>query len=273
MAIKEYVVSVGEKDAERLKIQHETFAPGTEAFLRSRGMKTGDRVLVIGSGGGDESFMFSTLVGSTGKVLGIDISDQQVSIANTRAKEKKILNTEFKTLDANALNSLEGEFDFVYCRMLLIHLSNPQNVLEKMYSKVKDGGILACEEPEVSMCHTIPSSAAFNEHISLLCRLISKNGGDPDIGPKLYNMFRTISSNLVGISFSQPIVTDVKLKKAVPLSVQSCAPGYITNGLTTEKNVKKLIEEINAQVVEQENVLLIQCRMSQVWLRKNKVLK
>lgn len=269
MDVKEYSVTVGEKDVERLKLQHETFAQGTENFIKNLGIKEGDKVLVIGSGGGDESLLFSRLVGARGKILGIDISAEQVRVASARAKEEKISNVEFQTLNVSVLDSLGESFDFVYCRMVLTHLAGVENVLKKMFSKVKEGGILACEEPEVSSCKTFPPSHAFEEHINLLCQLIKRKGGDPDIGPKLYQIFRSLNPDSVGISFSQPAVTDARLKKAAFLSVYSCGPGYIAEGLTTAEDVTRIAEGIRTQVVECKDVFMMQCRMAQLWVKKS----
>jgi ubiquinone/menaquinone biosynthesis C-methylase UbiE len=267
MSTKKYGVIVGEKDAERLKIQHETFAPGTLAFIKKLGIKLGDKVCVVGSGAGDESLLFSSLVGAQGKVLGIDNSPDQIRVANSRIKQEKILNVEFKEFDVNNILLLEGEFDFIYCRMVLTHLPNVEDVLNKMFAKVKEGGILACEEPVISSGQSFPPSEALNEHIRLLSQLIKKRGGDPELGDKLYNLLAKLT-HPVEISLSQPAVTDSYLKRAVYLSAISCGPGYIAEGLINSKKLEIIAEGIQSQVVEPKSTVLYQCRMTQVSVKK-----
>jgi hypothetical protein len=151
--------------------------------------------------------------------------------------------------------------------MVLTHLPNVDNVLKKMFSKVKVEGVLACEEPEISTCETFPPSDAFNEHIDLLCQLIKKKGGDPDVGNKLYPLFCKLGYS-VEISVSQPIVKDSYLKNAAYLSAKSCGPGYIAEGLITSDKLEIIAEGIKAQVVEPDFVILHQCKMTQISVKK-----
>ena len=56
-----YVVAVGQTDKERLAIQHQTFAAGSEKFLNSLPVISGTNVLIVGCGAGDELFIIGKM--------------------------------------------------------------------------------------------------------------------------------------------------------------------------------------------------------------------
>jgi tRNA A58 N-methylase Trm61 len=72
-----------------LAFQGTVFAPYTHQFLVEAGLKAGMRVLDVGSGSGDVSFLAADLVGSGGHVLGVDRSPTAVERARSRAIKAK----------------------------------------------------------------------------------------------------------------------------------------------------------------------------------------
>lgn len=264
MSNPSYVASVGNSDKERLSIQHETFARGTEAFLDRLKVTQGMSVLVVGCGCGDETIMIANKVGPSGNVTAIDISSEQIATAQEKVIEEKLTNITLKTLAAENLSELKEKFDLVYCRMVLVHILDPKQVLQLMKECAKDGGIVACEEPDISSCFSIPSVDAFNKHIHLLCEFIKKRGCDPDFGSKTYQVFHEIGLSHINIDFFQPAITDKRLKSAASLSAKSCKPQYISSELASEIEVDNMISKIEQELVNQGNTLLGQCRMTQI---------
>ena len=59
-------------------------------------LKKGDVVLDLGSGAGFDSFLASRQVGDTGKVIGIDMTDEMVKKARENATKGNIKNVEFR---------------------------------------------------------------------------------------------------------------------------------------------------------------------------------
>ena len=73
---------------------NERFSVLTDELFRRANINENDNVLDIGCGGGETSFRASQLVGSSGHVLGADISDTLLHLA--RSKYSKIDNLELK---------------------------------------------------------------------------------------------------------------------------------------------------------------------------------
>src|ERR1700761_8177949 len=71
----------------RLIQQSRFFGDLTEQVLTRGGIRLGMSVLDVGCGSGDVSFLVASLVGPTGRVLGVDRSAEGVAAARRRAAE------------------------------------------------------------------------------------------------------------------------------------------------------------------------------------------
>jgi cyclopropane fatty-acyl-phospholipid synthase-like methyltransferase len=68
----------------------------TEHVLRLAGVRPGMRVLDVGCGTGDVSFLAASLVGPEGEVIGVDKSPEAVALASQRAAEAGLHNVHFR---------------------------------------------------------------------------------------------------------------------------------------------------------------------------------
>lgn len=82
-----YVFGHSEPEIERLRRQAEMLRPITQRLLISAGVKKGIRVLDIGCGPSDVTMLAADLVGSTGRVVGIDRDEAVIDPARKRISE------------------------------------------------------------------------------------------------------------------------------------------------------------------------------------------
>src|SRR5262245_8566204 len=90
-----YILGRSRLEHRRLLEQGPFLRPSTERLLRAAGIGTGMRVLDVGSGVGDVSFLASNLVGATGTVLGIDLDGDAVILADQRRVSMNLANVSF----------------------------------------------------------------------------------------------------------------------------------------------------------------------------------
>jgi len=68
----------------------------SRAVLEAAGLARGMRVLDIGCGAGDLSFLAAEVVGRSGSVLGIDRAPEAIAAAKARARERGLKRVRFR---------------------------------------------------------------------------------------------------------------------------------------------------------------------------------
>ena len=112
-----------------------------QAIMRCLNLKTGERVLDIGSGPGHQAMEMAPMVGSSGKVDGVDVSESMLKIARTRCEG--VPNVEFQQADAFDLPFEDGTFDAVMSSMVFEYLPNAADALTEAFRVLKSGGRVA----------------------------------------------------------------------------------------------------------------------------------
>ena len=111
----------------------------------------GKTVLDLGCGSGRDCYILSQLVGEKGKVIGVDMTDQQLSIAKKHLDEHinkfgySNSNIEFKKGDIENLNSIgieDDSVDIVISNCVINLASNKKDVFKEIFRVLKPGGEL-----------------------------------------------------------------------------------------------------------------------------------
>jgi ubiquinone/menaquinone biosynthesis C-methylase UbiE len=144
-----YVIRGGEERKAGLRITSHALWPATLNLLNSAGIKTGMACLDVGCGGGEVTLGMARLVGSSGMATGIDMDSTKMQSAQREAEHQTIANVKFLTLDIDHLG-YQAEYDLVYARLLLTHLSDPLNALQRMVDATKPGGVVVVEDMDHS---------------------------------------------------------------------------------------------------------------------------
>jgi ubiquinone/menaquinone biosynthesis C-methylase UbiE len=100
----------------------------------------GEQVLDVACGTGLVSFEAARAVSVSGHVLGIDLSDRMVSVAERRARESKVSNCSFSRMDAESLALPDARFDVVLCALGLMYMPSPERALREMRRVLRPGG-------------------------------------------------------------------------------------------------------------------------------------
>jgi SAM-dependent methyltransferase len=115
---------------------------GAEA-MRVLAPASGEHILDIGCGCGQTSFALAERVGSTGAVLGVDISQPMLAVARARSPAAGGVVPRFEEADAATADLGEAAFDGVFSRFGVMFFSDPSAAFAHIRHAVKPQGRLA----------------------------------------------------------------------------------------------------------------------------------
>ena len=121
-----------------------SYGCGTPAGLKT--VSQGETVLDIGSGGGIDCFEASRLVGSSGHVIGIDMTDTMLAIARKNAPVVAAnlgytaSNVEFRKGMADAIPVIDGAVDLIISNCVINLAPDKRKVFREMFRVAKPGG-------------------------------------------------------------------------------------------------------------------------------------
>jgi len=133
------------------------------------------RVLDVGCGVGDVSFLAAKLVGPDGAVTGVDRSPEAIVVAASRAAEARVANVQFIVGDIASL-TLPQSVDVVVGRLVLMYLPDPTAVLRHLRTLVAHGGVLAFQEFDVQGATSEPRCPLFEAAVERLRQTFTKGG-------------------------------------------------------------------------------------------------
>lgn len=125
--------------------------PFTEQLLVDAGIARGMSVLDLGCGRGEVSCLVAELVGDKGRVLGVDRDGLALAKARENTESKGFSNVTFVQQDLSKPLSGAHAFDAVVARRVLMYLPRPVDVLRRMGTSLRVGGIAVFEEADATM--------------------------------------------------------------------------------------------------------------------------
>jgi SAM-dependent methyltransferase len=260
-----YALATGESAAHRLRILHGLYGPGTRRLLLDAGLRRGMRVADLGCGVGMVTALLAELVGPEGLVVGIDASAEQLAEARGLLNGGGA-NARFVEGSATDTGLPHGSFDLVYCRFLLIHLTEPERALREMRALLKPGGILVCEDGDLTASGSEPPSA-LGAFADLWGRLGPSRGVDYTLGRRLFQMVLAAGFPEPEITFNQPVVARGETKRLLELSVAEAGPAFVDAGLITDEELGRTLAEMR-RLNANGSILAVMPRMAQVWATK-----
>lgn len=181
---------LGREDAEtqRLIQQSRFINPFTEHVLRMAGISEGMKVLDVGSGPGDVALIAAKLVGSRGRVIGVDVNRDGLELARARATAAGLANVEFINGDCRTV-AVGGGFDAVIGRLVLTYVSDPTETLRSLVKRLQPGGVVAFQEYMPVSVTTYPEMPLWRQTNDWARAAAAHAGVDLNVGYKLHQHF------------------------------------------------------------------------------------
>jgi SAM-dependent methyltransferase len=255
---EEYPLGYSEGEARRLENQAVLAEHVLRDTLHRAGLDKGMRVLDLGCGVGDVSFLAARTVGSTGSVVGVDRAAPSIARAQRRAADSEIHNVKFELGDLNIFRP-NGTFDAVIGRFILLYLPDPSGLLRRLRASIGQGGIFAMQEIDMSAASQVPLSELFAAVNGWIFGAFDAAGAEKDMGSKLLSTFRA-----AGLPWPEMISTtlvtggpDSPYYEFLAEMVRSMLPMVERAGLAsqTEIGLDSLAQRLREDAVSNERVL------------------
>ncbi len=175
-------------ELDRLVEQARFYGDLTEYVFGLAGLEPGMRVLDIGCGTGDVSFLAAKLVGMKGQVIGVDKSPQAVAVATQRATAAGLSHVQFVTADLTDFVPDEP-VDALIGRLILMYFADPAVLLRRLCQFVRPGGVVAFHELDSTAAKSVPRCELVELSISRINQTFTRAGADVQTGLKLSQIF------------------------------------------------------------------------------------
>ena len=114
---------------------------GCGAPVKFADLQKGETVVDLGSGGGIDVFLSANKVSNTGKVIGIDMTDEMLERARRNAKEGGYTNVEFRKGDIEKRIPVdENSVDVVISNCVINLTMDKVNAFKEIYRILKHAG-------------------------------------------------------------------------------------------------------------------------------------
>jgi SAM-dependent methyltransferase len=103
-------------------------------------LKEGETVLDLGSGGGIDVFLAANKVGETGKVIGLDMTEEMIENATKNAKQGNYKNVEFKLGEIENLPIEDNSVDIIISNCVINLTPDKSIAYKEAFRVLRPGG-------------------------------------------------------------------------------------------------------------------------------------
>ncbi len=123
----------------------------TRKLIEIGNIKPGMKVLDLGCGDGNVTFLLSNYVGVEGIVVGIDSNEYAIECAKNKSQEYGLSNLYFQIVDITRDFKINySDFDAIIVRRVLMYLPNSQKTIESAIKYLKPNGLFLVQENNIS---------------------------------------------------------------------------------------------------------------------------
>lgn len=229
-------------DAKRAMFEASILEPITRGMLQRAGLSRGMRVLDLGCGIGDVSFLAAEMVGPSGTVIGVDNNPAALAMAEDRRAKLGYRQVSFQLAALEHL-PLSARFDAVIGRHILMHLHAPVPVLRNVTRLVRPGGIVAFQELAARMprlVYSMPTVPLWHASWQWIADAVASTGAQLDVGGRLWHVFALADLPRPHLTCQSPIGggIDSPFYPWVAETVRGLVQRILSLGIATEEEIE-----------------------------------
>ncbi len=265
------MVTVGDKyilpgrgDHDRLRVISEIHDGETRKLLRQAGFIAGCRLVEFGCGLGYVT-RWAAAEGAT--ATGLDINEEQIRASQRLAERAGLTTVDFRTANIYEPGLDAESLDIAYCRWLMVHLNRPVEAMRAIYRALKPGGVMVCEEADISAVYAEPHSAAYEEMLDIGLRAGRARGVEYDGGRRIHIWAKRAGFEVVHVAAYHPHYLNGPYKGFWNWTLRTAARRLVEEGAITQDRWNELVAGMTA-ADESADTVVAHCRMHQLIARK-----
>lgn len=193
----------------------EWLGEATAMLFDMAGMGTGQQVLDVAAGAGEQTLLAARRVRPNGHVLATDISSNILEFAQHSARSAGLANVETRVMDGENLDLPENAFDVIISRVGLIYFPNQQKALSGMLRVLKPSGKIA------AIVYSTPDKNGF---FSVPISVVRRRANLPPPAPGQPGPFSLGADGVLKAAYENAGFRDVKTKTlSAPLRMASAS--------------------------------------------------
>lgn len=210
----------------------------TLQLLIDAGIYAGMRVLDVGCGYGDVTFMLSKLVTAAGEVVGIDHDSNALNTARERSRAaEQSVSPIFIQSGLLELPESIGQFDAIVGRRVLMYQADTVAATQALAKHLRPGGVMVFQEHDTTMA---PASVdAFSLHRKAqgwIQQMIAREGADLHIGFNLHSILSNAGLQVESVR-AECLVQTPDAPYALGNIVKACLPRIISLGVASAEEI------------------------------------
>ena len=210
----------------------------TTRLLIDAGIGKGMRILDVGCGSGDVSFLLCDLLGGGGEVIGVDHDAHVIAIARQRAVAHDHPSPIFIERGLQELQDSVGTFDAIVGRRILMYQKDAVATIRALSKCLRPGGVMVFQEHDTTMA---PASLdPFPLHKKAQCwiqEMIAREGADLHIGFNLHRIFTQAGLTVESVR-AECLVQTPDTAYGLGGIVRACLPRIIALGVASAEEVE-----------------------------------
>lgn len=251
-----YILGTERAELHRLGLQHQVWSKEALKGWELAGFTYGDTILDLGCGPGFSTLELAYMVGDYGKVIGVDKSEQYIDFL-TKKIELHDVPVEPILSDFDSMKLQPNSLDGAYCRWALAWIPNPKEIIEKVKTALKPGGIFVVQEYfDWSTFQTEPRHEGLAKGIKAALQSFKDSEGDIDVGRKIPGYFESLGMDVLSSRPMSKLATPDQLTWSWPETfMEIYLPKLMEMGLLTQIEVDEALSDFEKLSVNLNSVI------------------
>ncbi len=245
--MQEYIHGYTPKEAVRLNDQANTL---DNLLHHDSVWPEGSFILEAGCGVGAQTKIIASK-NRNSKFFSIDISSESILHAEDLTNSLGIINVDFTQADIFNLPFSNNHFDHIFVCFVLEHLLSPGEALVELKRVLKPGGSIMVIEGDHGSAYFYPESIDAQKAVQCQVELQKQNGGDANIGRRLYPLLSksgfdnvNISPRMVYVDDSKPGLVEGFTRNTFTAMIEGIANTAVLNKLISHEQMIKGIRDL-----------------------------